>query len=162
MAQDDDYEEMMDVSPPFPYGGLRLASLAAFRARPSSRQVRAVLFSNAFQALIGVMIVYGVIIDDLRVLVFPKEGDFAVSVTTIVVAIVFLLELVLLSVYEQGYLLSFYWVCDAVASITLLFDVHFLAIARYARLARFLRITRVSLRVSACRQRHGSMPSVAT
>jgi hypothetical protein len=106
-----------------------------------------VLLSTPVQVVIGILIAYAVLINALRVLVFAPESDFIVGIMTVVVAVVFLLESTLLSVFEPGYCLSFYWFCDVLSAVTLLFDVHFVALARYARLARFLRVTRISLRV---------------
>lgn len=136
-----------DQAPAFPYGGLRLSCLDSFRATPNAHRVRDVLFGTPLNVFVAILIVYAVIVEDVRVLVLPMSADFAISTVTLVVAVLLLVELVLLSVYEEGYFLSFYWICDAVATATLLLDVNFVALARYARLARFLRITRVSLRV---------------
>ena len=133
----------------FPYGGLELRCLDKLRRTESSIDFRAVLLSTPVQVVIAILIAYAVLINDLRVLVLPPDSDFTVGIVTVVVAVVFLVESTALSVFEPGYFASFYWFCDVLSAITLLFDVHFVALARYARLARFLRVTRISLRVRA-------------
>ncbi len=131
----------------FPYGGCELRCLDKVRRSKAGISIRAVLLSTPVQVIIAILIAYAVLINDLRVLAFPPDSDYAVGIITVVVAVVFLVESSALSVFEPGYFLSFYWFCDVLSAITLLFDVHFVALARYARLARFLRVTRISLRV---------------
>lgn len=75
------------------------------------------LTSTVFQTLAFVATIYGLFASDLNSALGNKEGDFAMDVTTLVVLIVFVFELLMSLVCVPTYFHFFFWL-DLVATIS--------------------------------------------
>jgi len=73
-----------------------------------------------FMAVITLWALFG---DDIRLLGFYEEHDYAFVVVVYVILVLFSLEMILASVAKKGYLNGFYFWLDAVATLSLLMDI---------------------------------------
>lgn len=106
-------------------------SLAPFRTTPSDSSapkhymelVRRLLLSTPYMLALISCVVFSMYGNDLRVLVGRKEVDSVFAVCFVMLLGVFALDLVLQSVGNEGYFLSFSFGMDTLATITVLADI---------------------------------------
>lgn len=73
-----------------------------------------------------VITVYSLFGDDFRMALFTKSVDNSFDVLTILCLFLFLIEIILFSLVNKGYFLSFYFWLDLVASVSLVTDIAFI------------------------------------
>jgi hypothetical protein len=85
------------------------------------------LESKAFIFVMTIITFYALLGDDLRVLAFTKQVDYAFNILTIVSIISFIIEIVV-TVVAKGdeYLFSFYFWLDVISTCSLFFDITFI------------------------------------
>lgn len=106
-------------------------SLAPFRTAQSDNTapkhyrelVRRLLLSTPYTIAFVSCVVFSMYGNDLRVLVGRKEADSVFAVCFVMLLGVFALDLVLQSVGNEGYFLSFSFGMDALATVTVLADI---------------------------------------
>ena len=76
---------------------------------------------------INVLVVYSLIADYLRILIFRKSGDVFFDVLTILVFLIFVLEIVIYLITVKNYGCSFYFFIDAISTLLLIVDVVFIS-----------------------------------
>lgn len=73
-----------------------------------------------------IVTLYALFGDDVRLLAFSKTADDYFNATTTVCLVFFALELILSSLSKPGYLNSFYFWLDLIATISLIPDIGFM------------------------------------
>ena len=68
--------------------------------------------------------------DDIRQIFFPKEADLTFSIINLVCMLIYLIEMVALSLLKvliylskEGYFLKFYFWLDIISTLTMVFDL---------------------------------------
>jgi hypothetical protein len=70
-----------------------------------------------------VITVYSLFGDDIRMAIFSKSFDNTFDVLTITCLVLFVCELIIFSLVNDGYFLSFYFWLDLIASCSLITDI---------------------------------------
>lgn len=70
--------------------------------------------------------IYALFADDIRTLCFTKKYDSAVDSIMLACMIFFILEVVIISLFQEGYFLGFYFWLDLASTISLITDISFL------------------------------------
>lgn len=82
-----------------------------------------ILNNKIYIFVMTIITLYALVVDDIRVLSVPKEGDiYFWGITTYVLAM-FLIELLMSSLAIDGYLFGFYFWLDLIATISLISDI---------------------------------------
>lgn len=77
----------------------------------------------AVTATILVATVYALFGDDIRVAFFTRSQDEAFNVITLIILILFLIEIVINSVVDKKFLFSFYFWLDLISTASLIMDI---------------------------------------
>ena len=78
------------------------------------------------QLFVGLITVLALFADDIRVLIIPKEADFAWSILTLIVMVVFGIEWAGNSMFQRNYFLSLFFFLDLLATLSLIPDIHWM------------------------------------
>jgi hypothetical protein len=70
--------------------------------------------------------IYSLFSDDFRTAFFGQEADLGFDVVSLVVMVVFGVEIVLSALVVDGYFLSFFFFLDVVSTASIIFDVNFI------------------------------------
>ena len=93
-------------------------------------------------------IIYSLFGDDIRIAFTMLPADFYFNIVTFIVLLIFLLEILIVSILNKNYLFSFFFWLDTISSISMILDITFindavfgtnnnsLAVARAGRAAR--------------------------
>lgn len=104
----------------------KAAKGAVWRCVPSCGAFsRAIMQSPSFSTCMFMLSVYTLFGDDVRLAFFAKDSDQSFDFVTLTCMFFFALENVISSVAIQDYFLSFFWVLDIIATVSLIFDVSF-------------------------------------
>jgi class 3 adenylate cyclase len=87
------------------------------------RVSRAIAQSNNFSLFTMLLTIYALIGDDFKVLLWEQPADFVFNIITILVIVVFCIEIVVSSIGKDGYFGSFFFHLDIISTITLLLDL---------------------------------------
>ena len=106
--------------------GLSASKFANKLARKKRRnprvKVRMFLNNRFIEGFLNILILWALFMEDLRILTCPKSGDRTIWTIHIFVMAAFFLEIVLRSYAQRGFLGSFYFMLDAIASVTIVVD----------------------------------------
>ena len=91
------------------------------KSNPKVR-TRKMLDHKVTEALMMIITIWALFGEDLRWIAVPKEGDIPCWILHIITFFAFLIELLLRSWAQHGYLLSFFFMLDAAATATLVPD----------------------------------------
>ena len=81
------------------------------------------LASRAYAVFIGLATFFAIFYWDVALLLLPKSVDTPLRVIATVVFVIFSVEIVLLSILQRGYLFSFYFFLDVLATVSLVPDI---------------------------------------
>lgn len=87
--------------------------------------------NNNWIVFINVLVVYSLIADYLRVLIFRSSGDVFFDVLTILVFLVFVIEIIIYLITVKNYSCSFYFFIDTISTLLLIVDVTFISNAMF-------------------------------
>lgn len=80
---------------------------------------------------INILVVYSLIADYIRVILFSKSLDVFFDVITILVFLVFVLEMIIYIITVKNYLCSFYFWNDLISTLLLIVDIVFISNALF-------------------------------
>lgn len=87
--------------------------------------------SKYIEILMGVLTIFVLYADDVRVLAANKDQDNGFYIAQFVCLIFFLLEFVVFCVFKENYNLSFNFFMDCISTISLIFDIPWLTQALF-------------------------------
>lgn len=87
--------------------------------------------NNNWIVFINVLVVYSLIADYLRVLIFRQSGDIVFDVLTILVFLVFVIEIIIYLITVKNYSCSFYFFIDTISTLLLIVDIVFISNAMF-------------------------------
>lgn len=76
---------------------------------------------------ITLLTLYSLFSDDLRTAFFTRKVDMGFDVLSLVVMVIFLVEIVLSTLVIEDYFLSFFFFLDIVSTVSIIFDVNFIS-----------------------------------
>lgn len=80
-----------------------------------------------YQILISILNIYTLFFDDFRTAVVDADKDPYFDYLGLVIMAIFILEIILSSIFIEGYFLSFFFFLDIVSTASIIFDVNFLS-----------------------------------
>lgn len=83
--------------------------------------------NKSWIVFINVLVVYSLIADYLRVLIFRTSGDVFFDIITCLVFFIFVLEIIIYLITVKGYWFSFYFFIDVISTLLLIVDVVFIS-----------------------------------
>ena len=123
------------------------------------KEEKTILDNPAVEIFLLIVVIYSLFMDDIRLAFLPKSADDPLSVITIVIMVIFTVEIVYSCFVIKGYRWSFYFWLDVISTLTLLFDLSwifdlmtgeraqeaesFAKTARATRLTRAVRVVRI-------------------
>jgi len=78
------------------------------------------------QVWVGIITIYALFFDDIKILAFDKANDDITNAVTLVCVITYVLELISLSIAQKGYFNSFYFWLDFVSTASMIPEVNWL------------------------------------
>ncbi len=102
----------------------------------SQSQINRLLDSDVVTAVFMVITFWALFADDIRILTCNKDQDIGFYVVTSIVFVIFLIELILMSIAKKGYFLGFFFWLDLVSTLSLLLDIGFISQAIYGDSAK--------------------------
>lgn len=90
-----------------------------------ARKIGVCVDSISFTALTGVLTVWALIGDDLRLMYTDKPDDNIFNVLTGICILVFLVEIILSCIAKDDYYMGFFFTLDCVSTVTLVLDLTF-------------------------------------
>ena len=93
----------------------------------SARKVTRPPLSLKYQVFITLLTLYSLFSDDLRTAFFTRKVDMGFDVLSLVVMVIFLVEIVLSTLVIEDYFLSFFFFLDIVSTVSIIFDVNFIS-----------------------------------
>lgn len=94
--------------------------------------LKKILENKYFQIFINVLTIYALWGDDIRILAFDQEADIAFDILTIICLVLFSIEIFLSVLCKPKYFNSFFFWLDVLSTITLVFDLTWVADTLFA------------------------------
>ncbi len=76
-----------------------------------------------FSIIITIVTIISLFADDIRQIFFPKEADIVFSIITIICMLMFLFEMVCLSLVKENYFNGYYFWLDMISTLTMVLDL---------------------------------------
>ena len=87
------------------------------------RKVRRVMNHDAMTIFLLLATLYALFGDDIKVAFFSRKHDDAFNVITIVIMCIFVIEIIVNSLVDRNYPLSFYFYLDIISTVSLIMDI---------------------------------------